>query len=129
MNERFDDVILAYVQTCEEALLDPEVRRDGERLAELISDDFVEFGSSGRVWSREQIIELLATEVYQRPTVEDLACAWLGDGVVLVTYRTVRTDSESSPNQAGKATVLRSSIWVMEGDDWRIRFHQGTRVP
>ncbi len=127
MSGELDRMIFAHLQTCEESLLDPAVRRDSEQLADLLSDDFVEFGSSGRVWSREQIIELLATEDYRPPTVENFACAWLGDGVVLATYRTVRTKSDSGSVQTRKSAVLRSSIWVKEGDIWRIRFHQGTK--
>ncbi|MGD0628891.1 MAG: nuclear transport factor 2 family protein [Terracidiphilus sp.] len=128
MSLELDRIVFAHVQACEEALLDPEVRRDRERVAELLSWDFVEFGSSGRVWTREQIIEHLAAEDYQPPVIEGLTCDWLADGTVLVTYRTVRANAEQSPSQGQSSSVLRSSIWVMEGDLWRIRFHQGTKV-
>ena len=72
--------------------MDPAVRRDRERVAALLAEDFVEFGSSGRVWTRESILELLATETYTPPAVEDFACRMLGEDVALVTYRAVRIE-------------------------------------
>ena len=68
-------------------LMDPAVRRDRERVAALLNEDFMEFGSSGRVWTREETLELLATETYTPPDVEDFGVRLLGRRVVLVTYR------------------------------------------
>jgi hypothetical protein len=49
----------------------------------------------------------------------------LAEGVVLVTYRSVRTDLES-----GKVLqARRSSIWILRADGWKMRFHQGTPIP
>jgi len=118
------DDLRAHLQTCEQALLDPALRRDRARVSELLTEDFLEFGSSGRIWTREQILELLETEDYKPPAMEDFKCALVADGVALVTYRTVRTDAVTSE----KATTLRSSLWTKESGTWRVRFHQGTRT-
>ena len=115
--------IAAHLEACERTLLDPAVRRDRTQVSSLLAEEFQEFGSSGRVWSRQQILALLTTEEYSPPTMEDFNCHWIGDGVALVTYRTVRTDPDSGQGSA----VLRSSIWIEEGGRWRVRFHQGTR--
>lgn len=122
-SQEFEAVCL-HLRACEEALLDPEVRRDRTRAASFLAEDFQEFGSSGRVWQREQILELLATESYEPPAMEEFKCHWIAEGVVLVTYRTVRKDRDSG--QSG--VVLRSSLWIHETGMWRVRFHQGTRV-
>jgi hypothetical protein len=117
------DTICVHLRACEEALLDPAVRRNGARVAALLAEDFEEFGSSGQVWSREQILELLAREEYRQPAMEDFKCHWIADGAVLVTYRTVRTEPQSEQ----KSIALRSSIWIEESGEWRMRFHQGTK--
>ena len=117
--------ICAHLRACEEALLDPAVRRDRARVAALLAEDFQEFGSSGRVWSREQILDLLATEDYEPPAMEDFNCEQIGEGVALVTYRSVRINAQSGQS----ASALRSSIWVHESGGWRVRFHQGTEAP
>jgi lincosamide nucleotidyltransferase A/C/D/E len=102
----------------ERALLSSAVRRNSEEVGRLLHDDFVEFGSSGRIWTRTEVIRALAREL-ERPTFGplDLHCSRLDQDSVLLTYRTVR---------AGRAT-LRSSIWLRDADGrWRLRFHQGT---
>jgi hypothetical protein len=120
-----DERTCAHLKACEETLLDAAVRRDPAQVAALLAEDFREIGSSGRFWSREEILKLLAEEEYTAPAMEDFQCARISEGVVLVTYRTVRVDARSGL----RAAVLRSSIWTRESDAWRVRFHQGTRVP
>lgn len=113
----------AELERLELLLMDPAVRRDPERVGALLTSDFVEFGSSGQVWTRDAILELLATEAFPLTQAEDFAFRLLGPHVVLVTYRTLRKDA------AGQQTVtLRSSIWTREPRNWRICFHQGTRA-
>jgi hypothetical protein len=125
MNDAEHEAVFAHLRSCEEALLDPAVRRDRARVSVFLADDFQEFGSSGKVWSREQILELLGTEDYHRPVMADFKCRCVGEGVVLVTYRTVRTDPQSGQG----AAALRSSIWTRDSGEWRMSFHQGTKVP
>jgi hypothetical protein len=114
----------AHLRACEEALLDPSVRRDRARVGALLAEDFQEYGSSGRVWSREEIIESLASEERTRFAMEDFKCDWIAESIALVTYRSVRTDAQSG----AQSIALRSSLWVNKSGDWRMRFHQGTKV-
>jgi hypothetical protein len=119
------DAVCARLRACEESLLDPAVRRDRAQVAAYLAEDFHEVGSSGRVWSREQILDLLATEVYQAATMEDFECRLVAEDVMLVTYRSVRTD----PRSGERTASLRSSIWTVKSGAWRLRFHQGTKLP
>ena len=115
MSAEVHDLLLGL----ERRLMGPEFRRDRVRVAELLSEEFVEFGASGRVWMREAILDLLATEVdYSLPEIEDFCARSVGEGVWLVTYRTVR------PGRV----VLRSSLWVLRAGSWQIVFHQGTLI-
>ncbi len=117
--------IAEQLRMLEESLLDAAVRRDRMRLREMLAEDFLEFGSSGRTWTRNTIIELLSNETaFTAPAIEDFRCAVLSEDVALVTYRTVRTDATSGEALAS----LRSSIWKHVGGEWRMRFHQGTRT-
>jgi hypothetical protein len=93
--------------------------RDGAGLAgallDLIADDFVEFGSSGRVWDAAFIRESLAASTTGWVEIVDFVIDELADGVVLATYRVIRP-----------APSNRSSVWVRRDGRWMIRFHQGT---
>jgi ribonuclease HI len=117
-----EDEISAYLMRCERDLLDPVVRRDQAQVEALLAKDFQEFGSSGRVWDRQTIVNSLATEAYTAPTVEQMHCTLITAEVALVTYRTVRIENSTG----GRGEVLRCSLWIKESDNWRVRFHQGT---
>jgi glyoxylase I family protein len=92
---------------------------DGD-LIDLLTDDFLEFGQSGRVWTRETIAPLLGSSPdgsagAAAPELEAFEVTRLGEGVALVTYRALGAN--------------RSSIWVRRDGRWRMRFHQGTPLP
>lgn len=125
MSDRLDTntALCAHLHALEAALLSPELRRDRAQVGALLAEDFLEFGSSGSVWTREQILDLLATEDYLPPAMKDFQCHLLAEEVALVTYRTMRINAQTGQNK----TVLRSSVWTLVAGDWRVRFHQGTR--
>jgi hypothetical protein len=114
--------ITQHLQYLEQSLLSPSVRRDRDRVAGMLAEDFVEFGISGKTWTRKQVLEMLGTEEFAAPNIEDLKCRYISEGVVLVTYRTVRTNAETGKSFA----TLRSSLWSMQSGMWQLRFHQGT---
>lgn len=117
-----DEKISAHLMRCERALLDPAVRRDRAQVEALLAEDFQEVGSSGRVWDRQTIVELLAAENCTPPTAEEMHYIQITADVALITYRAVRIDS----NTGTRKETLRSSLWIKESDKWRVRFHQGT---
>jgi hypothetical protein len=47
------------LRNLEESLLRPEVRRDSIACACLLADDFCEFGSSGTIFTKSQILQAL----------------------------------------------------------------------
>ena len=53
------------LRNLEEQLLRPEIRKSRERLNELLADGFAEFGSSGRVFDKAEILERLPQEQYR----------------------------------------------------------------
>ena len=111
------DPDLEQVVARELRLLDPVVRADVEAVAALLHPDFVEYGASGRVWDRDSIVAALAESPGVSGAADDLRATRLADDVVLLTYRF-----------DGERTSLRSSVWVRDRGEWRIRFHQGTLV-
>ncbi|MFC0196426.1 DUF4440 domain-containing protein [Microbacterium arthrosphaerae] len=49
-------------RAAEESLLSSPVRRDPNRVRDLLRPDFVEIGRSGRRWSRDEIVATLSSE-------------------------------------------------------------------
>lgn len=119
-----DDPLCELLRSLEERLLDPAVRRSGREVADLLADDFVEIGSSGRVFDKRGILENLADEAPVRRSLSEFRVTLLAPGVALTRCR-VEAMPASSP---APSVSLRSSVWRLEGDRWRMIFHQGTRV-
>jgi len=112
---------VAQLWALEEDLLKPEVRKSADRVGRLLADEFIEFGSSGRVFNKAQIIEALQQEVCDatyRISLTDFTVRRLAPDVMLVTYRTTIQDQSQSR--------LRSSIWKVISGHWQMVFHQGT---
>ena len=121
--ENENDHFAQHLLYLEQSLLSPSVRRDHDRVAALLADDFVEFGTTGKTWTREQVLEMLGTE-FEPPSIEDLKCRSISEGVALVTYKTVRANEKT-----GKTSItLRSSVWSHRSGIWKLHFHQGTPV-
>lgn len=104
------------VEGLERELLGPEVRGDIGRTGVLLHPDFMEIGSSGRVWTRDAMMMALEEDPGERTELEILGADRIGTGAVLLTYR----------SYARSGTILRSSLWVLDNGRWRLRFHQGT---
>ncbi|MEZ5184859.1 MAG: nuclear transport factor 2 family protein [Candidatus Nanopelagicales bacterium] len=94
------------------ALLDPTTRADAVALDDLLHPDFAEVGASGQAWTRQSVIAALLADPGCSQAVREMAAVDLADGVALITYQLLG--------------VRRSSIWVRDSGQWRIRYHQGT---
>lgn len=113
------------IETCmrdERELLTPTCRANAARLNELLAEDFVEFGATGRVWDRRGMLAALTndTNADTDATIADadMSGRVLADGLVLLTYR----------SSTAQRSALRSSLWRRDADGWRVFFHQGTVV-
>lgn len=118
-----DGELLTQLRELECELHRPEVRRDAARLRELLHEAFVEIGRSGRLYDREEIVELLLHETAPGEVrSQDFAVIEIADGVALLTYRLARLDDRGQLTRHS----LRSSLWQRTDAGWRLRFHQGT---
>lgn len=114
--------IQGQIHELEARLLSAETRSDPASLMALLTDDFVEFGASGNVWKKAQVLSDLQNEVFVARTISDFKVTVLADGVILATYLCRSASAE------GHARSLRSSIWRRHLDSWQMVFHQGTRI-
>jgi hypothetical protein len=108
-----------YLHKQEEGLLQPEIRSSPKKLDKLLSDEFIEFGSSGHIWCKSDCIgEEGIREV--KLAISNFKIRQLSENVVLTTYQTF--------NKESLELTLRSSIWIFKNKNWQMSFHQGTKV-
>jgi hypothetical protein len=113
-----ESLIERQLQELELGLLQPSVRKS-QQVGELLAEGFVEFGSSGRTFTKEQIIAGLQAEATTNCTATEFNVQLLAPHVALVTYRAHR---HTEP----PLHTLRSSIWEHRQGRWQMVFHQGT---
>lgn len=121
MSESVKATLLAF----EEELLSSQVRASEARLNELLADEFVEFGSSGRIYDKPSIIRELGESGFAADfEIGDFRLVMSGEDSALVTYRCeVRSDSREIIRKSN-----RSSLWRLIDDRWQLVFHQGTKT-
>uniref|UniRef100_E6QL20 DUF4440 domain-containing protein n=1 Tax=mine drainage metagenome TaxID=410659 RepID=E6QL20_9ZZZZ len=86
----------------------------------LLDEGFYEFGSCGRVWTKAEILLLMANEENHEPlAIEEFRVRRICADAALVSYRAVGSSRSS----------LRSSFWKHHSSGWQMVFHQGTLVP
>ena len=115
------EALAAELKGLEEALLETTVRKSA-RLTELLDDDFVEFASSGHVYTKSDLVEAFQAEIPVVQTTSEFIVTLLAPDVALLTYR-IRRHSEPT------VETLRSSIWRRTSGKWRMVFHQATITP
>lgn len=117
--------VRAALLALEEELLSPQVRASEARLNELLADDFVEFGSSGRIYDKPTVIRELGESGYVADfEIGDFCLVMSRADSALVTYRcAVKSDSGDVIRKSN-----RSSLWRLVDDRWQLVFHQGTKT-
>jgi hypothetical protein len=122
LNDKLVDELLKL----ESNLHKRDVRSSARAVSELLADEFVEFGSSGRIFNKSAIIDALAAESGDLQVfVDDFAVRELAPNLALVTYVVAKPSGQPA---AMVRTSLRSSIWQMRDGRWQMIFHQGTRI-
>lgn len=109
----------------EQRLLSQTTRRDAEEISRLLADDFIEFGASGSVWIKAEVVEQLPLQPFSPRTISAFTAKQLSEDTALVTYRC----HNIAIGQRSRANSLRSSIWRKQGEQWQMVFHQGTSQP
>jgi hypothetical protein len=109
------------LKTLEESMWKPETRFSREYMDGTLASDFSEFGRSGRVYTKEIVMSAPMQEINAQLPLKDFKVRLIDDKVALVTY-------VSEVQYEVLEIANRSSIWSKNGNNWVMRFHQGTPV-
>jgi hypothetical protein len=110
------------IKILELELLRPETRQSRHRLDELIANDFVEFGESGKRYTKHDLLNVLPTLGVIFYTLLDFEARAVAPEIILATYRIESKAGTSGPVKRS----MRSSLWQYHNNRWQIVFHQGT---
>jgi len=107
------------LQALEESMWRDETRYDRAYMNAVLHPDFAEVGRSGRVFSRDEVLDMPMVPINVQIPRETFSVAEIAPAVALVSYETVPVDSMHG-------AAHRASVWVGDGSRWLLRYHQGT---
>lgn len=108
--------IFSEIEALEKELHTSSARKSKQMLNDLLADDFQEFGKSGYIYNKQDIIKHLPAASAQIPNAHAFKVKALDQNAFLVTYKTIENETH----------VLRSSIWMLSKGRLQMTFHQGT---
>lgn len=111
------DTDIAELRRREETLWTRQTRFDRAYMERVLSEEFIEFGRSGRRYSRAECLAF--PDQTLDATLRDVDVCEIAPSVALVTYR-------SEVRNAEVQVSYRSSVWVKTDAGWVLHFHQGT---
>ena len=115
--------LLLTLRALECEIQEPITRGSRVRLEQLLHAQFAEFGRSGAVYTRAQVIDqLVAEENPSKVHTQCFAVLELAPSVALLTYQS----ADVTPSGSLERHANRSSIWWLEASGWQMVFHQGT---
>jgi hypothetical protein len=114
--------LLETLRTLEVALHQPDMRSDRGKLDRLLHPRFREFGRSGRIYAKA---EILAEFSDQPQTYEvwsqEFRVELLSQGLALLTYKSAHINGEGKLERY----TNRSSLWQFTQCGWQMLFNQG----
>jgi len=118
--ENLQETLLAL----ELELLSPAVRASEVRSGALLADEFVEFGSSGRVFDKASIVSSLTQSATREEfQVRDFRLLAADEHQALAVYA---CEARAKTGELLRSSN-RSSLWVLRSGRWQMLFHQGTK--
>ncbi|MBS2939487.1 ribonuclease HI family protein [Nocardioides sp. J2M5] len=107
-----------HVVALERSLLTDAVRSDRAAVAALLHPDWQEVGRSGRLWTRDDVLDAIGP--IEPVSLDVVSVGRVDRDTILLVWRAL----------ADGRSTLRSSVWVRpadrSGSPWQQRFHQGT---
>lgn len=115
--------ILAELVAREPIFHHPEFGTKRADFEEIMADDFWETGASGRIYSRQFVLDELERR-FARPQEDiwetsNFACRRLAQDLYLLTYTLLQNQTR---------LTRRATIWRKTTTGWKIVYHQGTIV-
>jgi hypothetical protein len=117
------DTLLAELTALETELHHPGAPCTRDRLERLLHPDFHEVGRSGARYTRQVVIDFLATrDQIPRVVADAHRVESLAPDIALLHFRSHEVAADGTAFHA----ALRMSVWRRTDVGWQLSYHQGT---
>lgn len=108
-----------------QAVLEAQKAKDTATLKRLLTADFQEVGSEGKLHKLDELIGDAADGKLTDASMYKAAVVQIDDNVAIVTYDAILHMSEGDDGLAPRYQHL-SDVWTRSGDQWKLKFRQST---
>lgn len=112
------------LMSLEKALPEAQKKHDRDFYSRTLADDFISIGTDGKVHPKTEIMGDFPSTQLAEYRMYNMQVVHLNDNAAVVTYdvivRMVHYDDETPRYQHV------SSVWVKQGDQWKLKFQQAT---
>jgi hypothetical protein len=119
----------AFEQTAianENNLIEAVKKDDGAYFTRTLGDDFSLVGIDGQLVQGEEAAGSLGDSGLVEFTPYDMKVVALGDTGAVVTYDAVIHEAPQEDQDSPPRYQHLSSVWVKQGGQWKLKFHQAT---
>ncbi len=107
------------------AIFEAQKAKDTATLKRLLSSDFQEVGSEGKMHKLDDLIGDTEDGKLTDASLYNAAVVAIDDNVVIVTYDAIIHMSEGDDGLAPRYQHF-SDVWTKQGEQWKLKFRQAT---
>ena len=116
--------LASQIQELEEKLLHENMQENPLLLDALLAETFLEIGYSGKMSSRQEVVDWLINKpITDRWILSNFCVNLLSPDIVLAVYQAQKINDSVQISK----TSTRSSIWKRYGRQWKMMFHQASK--
>ena len=112
--------------TCEKNLIEAKKKGDGAFFKRTLSEDFSLVGVDGILLQGQDAAADMGEPELLELTPYDIKVVAVNDDVAVVTYDAVVRVAPAEDQGPPPRYQHFSSVWVKQGDQWKLKFHQAT---
>lgn len=112
--------------TSEKSLIEAKKKDDATLLKRMVTDDFSLVGVDGKLLEKQEAVGDLGDSGLIEIMPYDIKVVSVGDNAAIVTYDAVVRKKPEEDQGPPPRYQHFSSVWVKQGDAWKLKFHQST---
>ncbi len=110
----------------EKSLIEAKKKDDAAFFKRTLSADFALVGVDGKLLERQEAVDDLGDAELVELTPYDMKVVAVGDDAAIVTYDAIVRKKPEEDEGPPPRYQHFSSVWVKQGDAWKLKFHQAT---
>jgi hypothetical protein len=110
----------------EKSLIEAKKKDDGAFFKRTLSADFSLVGVDGKLLEQQEAVDNLGDSGLVELTPYDIKVVAVSDDAAIVTYDAIVREKPEEDQGPPPRYQHFSSVWVKQGDAWKLKFHQAT---